>query len=517
MNHPDSSAALSRAARARSERLSELAQAIWWAGVAAVESARLVANCIRCDGARLTIGDWTFDTRHLKRVVVVGAGKAGGGMARGAREALASLGTSIPVTGWVNVPEGCGGPLPGIHLHEARPAGVNAPTARVVAGTREILRLVESCGPDDLCLCLISGGGSALLALPHPSITLAEQVAAIEFLASQGANIEQLNTVRKHLSQVKGGQLARACRGPMASLIISDVLGDPLEVIASGPTSQDRTTPGEAESILREFDPEQRWIAPAIHQLIRARVLAKTRADERGGQDPSLPANQRQFVIGNIQVAIDAAADFARQMGWKTWINHPRNLEGSAEAVGRQLLAPVGAAISASAAGELASYARQPCPALPDSFTRLPALESLPQDVSFPGWCWISGGEPVVRLAEPSLRGLGGRNQQLVLAAAADWQQRIRELGQEVVGNFEFCLLSGGTDGEDGPTDAAGAWLDGELMQRSAALGLDPAPYLERNDAYHFFRQTGGLLQTGPTGTNVCDLRVGLLRFALRD
>ncbi|MCH7727458.1 MAG: glycerate-2-kinase family protein, partial [Planctomycetes bacterium] len=208
---------------------------MWQAGVAAVQSDRLVRENVRVEGSHLLVGDKIVDLAPIQRIVVVGTGKAGAGMAQGIEVALGEpLMAEKKLVGWINVPADCVRELSRIKLHPARPAGVNEPTEEGVAGTEQILRLVGALGPNDLCLCLISGGGSALMPAPVDGISLQDKQAVTKFLSAAGANILQLNTVRKQLSRVKGNGLARACRaGRLISLIISDVIGDPLDIIAS--------------------------------------------------------------------------------------------------------------------------------------------------------------------------------------------------------------------------------------------------------------------------------------------
>ena len=234
---------------------------IWRAGLEAVRSERLIREHVRVAGHWLIVGEeQPIDLQRIGRIAVVGAGKAGAGMAAGLEEALGpEIAESKQLVGWVNVPADCvppgedGGPprtARRIHLHAARPAGRNEPTAEGVAGTEEILKIVSLLRPDDLCLCLISGGGSALLPAPAEGISLADKLAVTQHLSAAGADI-RLNTVRKQLSRIKGGGLARACRaGRLVSLIISDVLGDPLDLIASGPTVPDHSTPADALTVL---------------------------------------------------------------------------------------------------------------------------------------------------------------------------------------------------------------------------------------------------------------------------
>jgi hydroxypyruvate reductase len=433
------------------------ARAIWDAAVAAVDSAKLVRDSISIADGMLIIGDESIALDELRRIVVVGCGKAGAGMAAGVEEALETVLTSKQVTGWLNVPADCVRQLRKIHLHAARPAGLNEPTAEGVAGSVEILKLVESLGPNDLCICLISGGGSALLPAPVDGISLADKQAITRHLSGAGANIAELNTVRKQLSRIKGGGLARACRaGRLVTLVISDVLGDPLDVIASGPTVVDSATARDALAVLEKFRAREAGISASVFELLQRKI------DVTPGPITTQVTN---LVIGNNAVAVDAAGQMAERLGYSHAMDAATKLEGSAEEVGRHL----------------ARMASQMC------------------DQPGPD-CLITGGEPIVTLAPRELRGRGGRNQQLVLAALIDLLPT--EITDRVV------ILSGGTDGEDGPTDAAGAFVDADVIARMRQLQLDPLDYLRRNDAYTFFEQTGSLIKTGPTHTNVCDVRV---------
>ena len=438
---------------------------IWQAGVEAVRSERLVAQSLRVEGPALAIGNGpesVLPLDRIRRIVVVGAGKAGAGMAEAVETVLGpQLMAEKELVGWVNVPADCVRPLRRIHLHAARPAGVNEPTPEGVAGALEILRLVASLGPDDLCLCLISGGGSALMPAPVEGITLADKLAVTRHLSDNGANIEELNTVRKQLSRIKGGRLARACRGGrLVSLMISDVLGDPLDIIASGPTVPDSSTPQAALEVLERFSARAAGVAPAVFEYLQQA------ANDRPQTAASVGCHVTNLVIGNNATAVTAAAKEAKRLGYSVTEQCAARSEGPAEEIGRRL-----------ADAALAMRAQQ-----------RPA-------------CLVSGGEPVVKLIERSRRGLGGRNQQLVLAALV----KLLDDGTDGI-----ALLSGGTDGEDGPTDAAGALLDADIMAAARQQALAPTDFLARNDAHNFFAPLGALIKTGPTHTNVCDLRVVL-------
>lgn len=443
------------------------ALAIWQAGVAAVHSDRLVRENVIVDGDELQIGDERLSLASIRRIAVVGCGKAGAGMALGLQAALGErLLREKQVTGWINVPADCVSDLAPIHLHAARPAGKNEPTVEGVAGAEKILEIVGSLGPQDLCICLISGGGSALLPAPAVGVTLEDKQALTRHLSAAGANIEQLNTVRKQLSRIKGGGLARACRaGRLIALVISDVLGDPLEIIASGPTVLDRSTPQDALNVLWRFAATE--VAPRATAYLQARCGTATPA--------GFTTKVTNLIIGNNAVAVDAAGIEAERRGYSHAMLSSSELEGPAESIGLHL---------ANMAWEM-------------------------RDKPGPD-CLITGGEPTVKLAPADVRGRGGRNQQLALAALCHCLEEDEDLGENPRDNplQGITILSGGTDGEDGPTDAAGAFVTAEIFARARQLGLDPWDYLRRNDAYSFFEQVGGLIRTGPTHTNVCDVRV---------
>ena len=439
------------------EQLRRDALRIWQAGVDAVRSERLVRDALRVEGRTLVVADEQLSLDAIGRIVVVGAGKAGAGMAAAVEEALGPrLAEEKQLAGWVNVPEDCVRPLERIRLHGARPAGVNEPTPAGAEGSAEILRLVESLASGDLCLCLISGGGSALMPAPVDAITLDDKLAVTRHLSGAGANIEELNAVRKQLSRIKGGGLARACRaGRLVSLIISDVLGDPLDVIASGPTVEDSSTPQLALEVLDRFDARAAGISPAVFEYLRAKQAA---------EPPKPTCEVTNHIIGNNATAVDAAGREAERLGYSPSMLSAERSEGAADQIGRHL---AGMALKM-------------------------------RDASGPD-CLVSGGEPVVTLIDAAKRGQGGRNQQLALAA-------LEQLADD--GAAGIVLLAGGTDGEDGPTDAAGALFDASILSAARQQGLDPADYLARNDAYRFFEPLDALIKTGPTHTNVCDVRV---------
>jgi hydroxypyruvate reductase/glycerate 2-kinase len=437
-------------------QLRDHARSIWDAGVAAVRPDKLIQQFFRdlSQPFRLAV-------QQAERIIVVGAGKAGAAMSAALEDALADC--LQRMEGVVNVPANVVAPLRRIRLHAGRPAGSNQPTAEGVVGAMQILKLVQSAGPRDVVLCLLSGGGSALLPAPVAGITLEDKQHVTQLLHACGATINEMNAVRKHLSRIKGGRLAQAFqRRALFSLIISDVIGDPLDVIASGPTAADPTTFADALAVLKKYD--------LLEQVPAA--VRKHLENGLAGSVPEtlkiLPDTIHNFIIGNNARALAAAQARAEELGYRV-CNLGSFIEGETQAV------------ATTFAGLVRSIHTNGWPASPPI-------------------CLLSGGETTVTL-DP-YHGLGGRNQEFVLAA-------LHRLGPNHLD--KVVLLSGGTDGEDGPTDAAGAIADADDWRQATQQDLEPAGFLAKHDAYHFFEATGALLQTGLTQTNVMDVRVILV------
>jgi|694.fasta_scaffold02852_10 glycerate 2-kinase len=471
---------------------------IWLAGVQAVTPDALVRNKIRQDGKWLVIDDQIeINLSATDRLIVVGAGKASAGLASELHKQIFQhwkpSHKTPKVIGWINAPQGTfTGTLPGIHLHAARPAGVNLPTIAAVEGTEQILQLVESAGRKDVVLSLISGGGSALLVAPAPGVSLQDKQALAQCVAASGGDIRQLNSIRRCLSRVKGGGLARASRsGRLISLVISDVLGDPLDLIASGPTVTD--PPADAQKALGVLsdlkligDPRLQAVV-AYLQTMNSKGLTKNVVPMKPTQDQLasspctivphhdaafVPVSQiENIILGNNADAVDAAGVKAVQLGYRYVMQSARQPEGDVTDVAR-----VG----------------------------LQALHQLHQQPEID--CWISGGEPTVVLPSDG-GGKGGRNQQLVLSLL---ESVLSSRDSLISGDSEWAFMSAGTDGEDGPTPAAGAWISSQSLNAVHGNQSDIADYLRRADAFHYFQQHSGLLVTGPTGTNVCDLRIAI-------
>lgn len=429
------------------------ARQMFAAALRAADPVEAVGRFFRREGNRLIAGDRRYSLDSFDRVIVIGAGKASAAMAQAVEKAL---GKRISA-GWINTKYGHGAKLKAIHVHEC---GHPVPDEAGVEGARRIVELAEGARANDLVVAVISGGGSALTPAPVAPITLAEKQETTKLLLSCGANIHEINAIRKHISTFKGGQLARAAApATVIALMLSDVIGDSLESIGSGPTAPDPTTFADCVRLLEGY---------GIAKKVPSQVMSRLKAGA-GGRVPETPkpgdpafARVQNLIVGSNTLAVDAALTTAKKLGYRTLALSTR-IEGETRDV---------AGMHAAIVKEIRA-------------ARRPLAEPA---------CLISGGETTVTIRGD---GLGGRNQEFALAAAID-----------LAGMPDVCVLSGGTDGTDGPTDAAGAIADGETVAAAKSKGMDAREYLARNDSYRFFDPLGLLLKPGPTRTNVMDVRI---------
>jgi glycerate 2-kinase len=437
----------------------DLAWQIMRAALHAVDPAEAVRNALKLDGDTLTMGAARYDLSQFRRIRVVGAGKASAPMALAAEEIL---GDRIDA-GIVNVKYGYTAETTRIRLREA---GHPLPDQNGLDGTREIVRLLGGSREDDLVLCLLSGGGSALMMLPEEGITLEDYQALTQALLRSGATINQINVIRKHIERVKGGRLAQVTSpATLATLILSDVVGNPLDSIASGPTVPDTATFEDALGVLRLFD-----LLDQIPTSIRRHLERGAAGEVPETPKPGDPLFERVStqVIGSNDIAAEAALVEARRLGFEAQLL-TTFLEGEARDI-------------AKVAGALAKE-----------------LVRRGQPLKTPA-CLILGGETTVTVRG---EGKGGRNQEIALAASL-----------AIAGLERALIVALATDGSDGPTDAAGGFADGGSLERGRALGLDANKALAKNDSNAYLAATGDLLVTGPTNTNVNDL---LFVFAFPD
>ncbi|MFL5382182.1 MAG: glycerate kinase [Longimicrobiaceae bacterium] len=432
------------------------ARRILAAAVAAADARAAVLRALALEGdALLVAGEERIPLSSVERVWVIGAGKAAGGMALAAREVL---GERI-AGGTITTKHGHAAGVPEIEVWEAAHP---VPDASGLAGAADALDCARAAGPNDLVLCLLSGGASALWPSPPAGVSLTDLAALTDRLLRAGATIRELNAVRKHLSRIGGGWLARAAHpARVVTLAVSDVVGSPLDVITSGPTVPDPTTFADALDVIERYEVTG---APTALAWLRAGAEGRAPETPKPG-DPAFARASAHVIAGNADALRGAAAE-AEQLGWRAEIVAD-DLEGEARAV----------------AGQIAAYALEQKRGRGDGAAPLALL---------------LGGETTVTVRGS---GTGGRNQELALA-----------LAMELDGVDGIVAASLGTDGTDGPTDAAGGIIDGETVARAAALGLDARDHLERNDAHPFLRATGDLLVTGPTGTNVCDVVLLLIQ-----
>lgn len=423
------------------------------AAVKAVDPKQIIKSKLSLKNSILNVDRYHFNLEKFKHVYVIGGGKASGSMANAIEQILGKYITA----GIVNVPYGDKSKTSIIKLHEASHP---IPDETGVQGTTQMLKIAEQANENDLIICLISGGGSSLMPLPRGEVSIADKREITDALLKCGATINEINTVRKHISEFKGGWLAKkGYPATILNLILSDVLGDPLDFIASGPTVPDSTTFSDAVKVLKKYALWDK--AP--------KTIKKILSDGEKGLIPETPkVNDEAFkkvfnvVVGNNRLASQTACKQLKLNKLNTLLL-TTTLEGEAQHVGTVL---------SSIASEVVS-----------------SDNPIPKPAGI-----VVGGETTVTVTG---KGLGGRNQEIALAAA---------LKLKTADGIVVASLS--TDGIDGPTDAAGAIVDGKTLKKAEKKGLTPEEYLAKNDSYNFFSKIGDLIFTGPTGTNVNDVSV---------
>jgi len=433
------------------QKLAAALEQIFLAGLKAVDPEAAVRRHLELIGSRLRVGEQSYPLDHFKRIIVIGAGKGTAPMAKALEEILGGWLTS----GLIIVKYGHGLPLKKIQVMEA---GHPVPDQAGLEAARLMLDRLRGCTAADLVLCAFSGGGSALTPTPRPPLGLPEEQQATLVLMQSGATINELNAVRKHLSTGKGGQLAKIAHpATVVSLFLSDVVGDSLEVIASGPTVADPSTFADCLGIVERYGLTQKFPATALQLLTEG---AAGLVEETPKSSDKAFARVQNLIVGSNRTALFAAAKQARLLGYEPLVL-TSVMQGEAREIALALVA-IGKEIAASG-----------------------------HPISPPA-CILAGGETTVTVRG---RGKGGRNQELALAAAVALQ-----------GCPQIGLLSAGTDGSDGPTDAAGAFADVQTCREAMQQGMNPLDYLLNNDSYNFFHRLGQLFKTGPTRTNVMDL-----------
>ena len=438
------------------DRLREDAKEIFFAGLEAVKPDTAILNHISIEEDRLITPAGSFNLKDIDKIYVVGGGKAASPMARGLESVLGSRITKgLLITKYSHREE--------TDYIEITEAGHPIPDESGFNGANRILNILKETDERDLVICLISGGGSALLTAPVEGVSLKDKQRLTSTLLECGADICEINTLRKHISRIKGGRLAkRAFPSTVLSLIISDVVGDDLSTIASGPTYPDSSTFEDCFNVIDRYGIRDRIPASIIKYLERGISSAGLETPKEG--DPAFKRTHN-IIIANNRLALESARRKAESLGYNTII------------------------LSSTIEGETRDVARMHTAILRESY-----LYGDP--VKRPA-CILSGGETTVTIRGD---GKGGRNQEFALASAP-----------EIDGLDDVMILSAGTDGTDGPTDATGAFVDGKTVKRAKELDIDPEDYLMRNDSYNFFKQLGDLFITGPTKTNVMDLRIMLI------
>jgi len=431
-------------------RIKSILNKLITAAIQAADPQEALRGALIRKGNHLKARDISYDLSRFRRIVCVGAGKASGRMAMALERVL---GNTLE-GGVVIVKDGYGVPCKKVRILEAAHP---VPDGRGVKATKHILSLVHSLTQHDFLIVLLSGGASSLLCAPSAGLTLADKQRTTRSLLRSGAAIHDMNVVRKHLSAIKGGQLAHATPATILTLIISDVLGDDLADIGSGPTIPDFSTFQDARDILKHYEI---WTkVPMAVQRHFKKGLAG-RIPETLKPTRRRISRNRHIVLANNHHAIEGVATAAGRLKLSPFIL-PIPLQGEAREIG----------------SILGSFARD--------------LVEFGNPVRRPG-CLIAGGEPTVTVKG---KGKGGRAQECVLAAA-----------QELAGLQKVFVAGFGTDGTDGPTDVAGALVDGKTSERASRKELDISRFLDNHDSYHFFKNVGGHIITGPTGTNVNDI-----------
>jgi len=424
---------------------------IFMAGVKAVDPERAVQKYVRRQGNQLFVGDCSYILDKYKRIFLIGAGKGTAPMAKALEDILGERLTK----GLIIVKYGHGIPLEKTRILEADHP---IPDDAGLRATKELLRQAQECTKEDLILCAFSGGGSALLPAPLSPITLDQKQTTTRLLLECGATIDEINAIRKHLSRSKGGWLAKeAYPATIVSLLLSDVIGDRLDVIASGPTVPDESTYSDCIKIIDRYKLGDRLPKSVTDYFIKGAAGSLPETPKPG--DPVF-SHVQNLIVGNNRESLLAAQERALSLGYNTIVLSSQ-IEGEAREVA-QVFGAIGKEISQA---------------------------NLP--ISPPA-CIIAGGETTVTIKG---RGKGGRNQELALASAI-----------AIDGWEGISLLSAGTDGTDGPTDAAGAIVNGTTCKRARQANLYPRDFLLGNDSYTFFESLGDLLKTGPTRTNVMDI-----------
>ena len=494
----------------RTDALRRDAQAIWTAAIAAVLPTVLLEKRLAIGKRGHPADELLFDGRSLNppvrldlidRVSVVGAGKAAAQMASGVEQLLGRQRLDRHrTTGVVSVPEGSAVPLSHIHCRETRPAGANIPTALAVAATQEMISMLSTLGSNDLAIAVVTGGGSALLVAPREGVSLEDTIAVTNFLSAAGATIQELNAVRQAASTVKAGGFARACHaGRLVVLVLSDVVGDRLDVIASGPCMPIPSPAREAFAILNRYGVVAAGVAS---QFVRWIESEATGVPDVGGSQKAASADGSwttasgcrvsHLLIGSNETAVQAAAAEAIGRGY-TIQDRVYTIQDRGETIqdrGGHDPDAGKASVEAETIGwRLALEAVGLWQAARDGRRPLAIIE---------------GGEATVQV--PADHGTGGRNQQTVIAAmdciassGGPWPEGL-------------LIASVGTDGEDGPTDAAGGYSDAAIASLAIAHDLDVTSAAMRCDAYPLLNAVGGLIRTGPSGTNVADVRIVLAR-----